>query len=262
MKPKFNAALLATALTAVASGASAQVSKGFTTCATNECTWSMSLQGADGALSASLSGFYRSDADGNLFLTDNGVSGTTRVLSDEFGNSMSINDVNGNIDPIIGFGLGAGTAAVGSTFTFAFNLPIALSGPIFANSSVSYSLTSKSAAGAQVQPFASKVVTAKEVDSTVGGVGSFNKGVDVGNTFFFVGGPATQNSPVYTATNSFAGNMAYDLMSVVVSFTLSPNANVGVSGFVQQVIVPEPESALLLLAGLAVVGARLRRSAV
>jgi hypothetical protein len=157
--------------------------------------------------------------------------------------------MNGDIDPIIGFGVGASTS-IGSTFGFTFNLPIALQGPINADSSVSYSLSSLSTAGAQIAPVVgSNIVSAFEVDTSVGGLPSLNKGVDVGNTFFFVGGPLTQNSPVYTASNTFTGNLAYDLMTVKVDFSLSANSAVGLSGFVQQVI-PIPAAVWLFGSGL------------
>ena len=165
---------------------------------------------------------------------------------------MSLNNVNGNIDPIIGFGLGASTAgAIGSTFGFTFNLPIALAGQINANSSVSYSLTSLSSAGAQIAPIGGNIVSAYEVDTSVGGLDPLNKGVDVGDKFFFTGGPLTMNSPVYTASNSFTGDLAYDLMTVKVDFSLSAYSRVGISGFVQQLeVVPVPAAVWLFGSGL------------
>ncbi len=126
-----------------------------------------------------------------------------------------------------------------------------MSGPINANSSVSYSLTSLTNAGAQISALSSgKVVVADEVDTSVGGLAALNKGVNVGDTFFFLGGPQTQNSPVYTASNTFNGNIAYDLMSVTVAFSLSANSNVGLSGFVQQTPVPVPAALWLFGSGL------------
>jgi hypothetical protein len=174
------------------------------------------------------------------------------------GDFLDIKKVWGNTDPVLGFSVQAGTGASGGTFAFGFNLPIALSGPLSASSSVSYSLTSTTAAGAQIDPLNGHVVVAQEVDTSVGGLPPLNKGVDVGDRFFFVGGPQTMNSPVYTASSTLTGNSAYDLMSVTLNFSLSANSNVGVSGFVQQTPVPVPAAGWLLGSGLLMLG-RLRR---
>lgn len=236
--PAIGAVLLITA----APAALADPGKAAPDCATSgACTWAMSIDGAE-----VLSGTYSSLPDGTLVLPPQEARFTAAD-----GSFVEVAGLTGNIDPILGFSVSAGTAALGKTFAFAFSLPIALAGPIDASSSVSYSLTALSAAGAQVAPLSGKMVVAQEVDTSVGGLAPLNKGVDVGNTFFFVGGPQTQNSPVYTASNSFSGNLQYDLMSVVVAFSLSPNSQVGMSGFVQQVsAVPEPGSAALMLLGL------------
>jgi hypothetical protein len=174
------------------------------------------------------------------------------------GASVALNSLSGNSDPILGFSVAAGTGAIGKTFSFNFSLPIDLSGTLQASSSVSYSLTSTSSAGAQIAPLNGHVVVAQEVDTDVGGLSPLNKGVDVGDKFLFTGGPKTLNSPVYTANSTFTGNSAYDLMSVTLGFSLSKNSNVGASGFVQQTPVPVPlpaggwllGSALVSLAGL------------
>jgi hypothetical protein len=176
---------------------------------------------------------------------------------------VAVNGMTGNADPILGFSVAAGTGAVGKTFSFSFTLPVALDGAITASSSVSYSLTALTAAGAQIDPLFGKVVVAQEVDTSVGGLSPLNKGVDVGNRFFFVGGPQTQSSPVYTATSILTGNLAYDLMSVTVAFALSPNSQVGASGFVEQIPapVPLPAAAWLLGSGLLALAGFVRRRA-
>jgi hypothetical protein len=183
---------------------------------------------------------------GNVSSTADGLMWT---MGD--GSTISVGSLFGNADPILGFGLGASTGSNGSTFGFTFNLPIALSGPINADSSVSYSLSSLSTAGAQITANGN-VVTASEVDTSIGGLGFLNKGVDVGNTFGFLspGGPLTQNSAVFTASNSFTGNLAYDLMEVKVDFALTANSTVGISGFVQQLAVPIPAAVWLFGSGL------------
>jgi len=195
---------------------------------------------------------------GDITLSTDNITGGGMVMSSGDimwdmgnGNTVSVGSLSGNADPILGFGLGASTGATGSTFGFTFNLPIALEGPIDANSSVSYSLSSLTTGGAQISSVGGgKIVTAYEVDTSVGGIGSLNKGVDVGDTFFFNGGPDTQESSVFTASNSFTGNLAYDLMAVNVNFSLSANSTVGISGFVEQMVVPVPAAAWLFGSGL------------
>jgi len=167
-----------------------------------------------------------------------------------------LESINGNVDPILGFGIGASTGAVGNAFSITLTLPIALSGPITADSSISYTLTALSAAGAQLTPLFGKTLIAQELDTSIGGLAPLNKGVDAGDTFFFVGGPATMNSPVYTANNVFVGDLQYDLMSLTVAFSLSPDTTAGLSGFVQQIPVPEPSTGLLFGLGLVVLARR------
>lgn len=241
--------------------ASAALEKGVTSCEGGACSWSLLVDGA-----SLMSGMYSAQADGTLFI-DMGMMQMTRVnLAD--GGFISLNGINGNIDPILGFSAAAGTGAIGHTFAFNFSLPIALSGNVQANSSVSYSLTALSAAGAQISPLFGHTVIAQDVDTSVGGLPPINKGVDIGNTFF-IAGQGTGNSPVYTASNVFPVTFAYDTMSATIAFSLSPQSMVGISGFVEQVeaiqttsLVPEPSTYALLCAGLGLLGfvARRRRT--
>ncbi len=172
--------------------------------------------------------------------------------------NVSVNSITGNADPILGFGIGASTGLVGNAFSITLTLPISLSGSIIANSSISYSLTALSGAGAQLTPLFGNTLIAQEVDTSIGGLLPLNKGVNAGNTFFFLGGPATNNSPVYTASNVFGGSLQYDLMSLTLAFSLSPSTTAGLSGFVQQ--VPEPAAVLLLAFGVGVLAWRRRLS--
>ncbi len=202
---------------------------------------------------------YNSET-GDITLDLNNIRGNANIVNDGImwtmgdGSIARVSSVFGNADPILGFGLGASTQGTGRTFSFAFDLPIALSGPIQATSSVSYSLTSQTSAGAQIAPLlGGNVVIAQDVDTSIGGRAPLDKGVNVGDTFFFTGGPETQNSPVYTGSNIINGDLDYDLMSVLVSFSLSANSAVGISGFVEQEEIPEvplPAALPLLLSGL------------
>jgi len=200
------------------------------------CNWSVQVDGAD-----VLSGTYSILDDGALVVTPTDV--LSAMLDD--GGEVWLTDLYGNADPILGFSLAASTVATGRTFAYSFSLPIALSGLIYADSSVSYSLTGTTAGIHRVTPLFGNVVVGQEID-TDGPLGVLNKGVDVGDLFGFTG-IGTQNSPVYTATNFLTGDLGYDLMGVTVAFALSAGSNVGMSGYVQQVPAPVPLPAALPL---------------
>ena len=217
--------------------------------------------GVNCGITASIDGVNVANGTYSIDPVTGAISLAAPIVVSLNGGTWSIQSLSGNADPILGFATNASTGAAGNAFSVTFTLPIALAGLINANSSVSYSLTGTTSAGAQIAPLlGSNVVIAQEVDTSIGGLPPLNKGVDVGNTFFFVGGPQTQNSPVYTDSNSFVGNLAYDLMSVTVAFSLSPNSNVGISGFVQQV-VPEPTMVTLLGVGVVLLAVARRRTA-
>ena len=218
-------------------------------------------------------GEFSYDADtGEIALEFTNIMGDGAILRDSNndptgirwmtpdGAMIDLNGLSGNADPILGFSVATTTAAAGTTVGFVFNLPIALSGPLQASSQVAYSLTSLSSAGAQISQIGTdKIVRALEVDTSVGGIGSTPKGVDVGDTFFVLGGPTATSSGPYSAVNFFTGDLAYDLMSVRINYALSANSAVALSGFVQQIIVPLPAALPLLLAGIAAFGAVARR---
>jgi hypothetical protein len=179
-------------------------------------------------------------------------------------NHVLMNALSGNADPILGFSVGATTGSTPSTFSFVFSLPVALDGSILAMSSLSYSLTGFGATNARVTPLVGgKTLNAYEIDADgpgLPGVGAvLDKGVSIGDMFALGSSPLTGNSPIYTGSNTFTGSALYDLMSVNLAFTLTQNSSVGMSGFVQQTIVPLPAALPLLLSGLAGLVVAVRR---
>jgi hypothetical protein len=205
-----------------------------------DCTWSIAAGGVQVA-----SGDFAVDPDTGAI----NIQAPVKVGLGG-GAWAAINGISGNSDPILGFNLSANTGTNARTFSFTFSLPIALAGLVDASSSVSYSLTSQTATGAQISSLGGHVVTAQDVDTTVNGLPPLNKGVDVGDGFFFTG-QGTKNSGAYTADSTLTANTAYDLMSVTLGFSLTRMSNMSLSGFVQQTIidqspVPLPATAWLL----------------
>jgi hypothetical protein len=177
------------------------------------------------------------------------------------GSSISVGSLNGNAaDPTLNFSLSASSGATERTFLLDFVLPIASSGSFQASSFATYTLTAKTAAGAQLTPLSANLIVAREVDSSVGGLAPLDKGVDAGPALllFALGSLHTTSS----ASNALTGDLRYDSMLVQVGFTLSPNAELALSGIVYQepLVVPLPGALCLLLSGLAGFGVFSRRS--
>ena len=179
------------------------------------------------------------------------------------GASFRITSLDGNVDPILGFSFAASTGTSASSFAVSFDLPIDIAGQIAAKSSVTYALTALTGVGAQISPLGvgNKVVRAWDVDVDVGGGPQINKGVDVGDTLAIMTQGGT--SQTFTASNMFMLGAGYELMTVSLDFFLTANAQFGVSGFVEQLVVPLPAALPLLLTGLIGFGvvARRRRGA-
>jgi len=217
------------------------------------CSWSITADGQ-----AVGEGTYSVDPEtGRISFT-----GQTFELPD--GSSVGINSLTGNVDPVLGFSTSATTAAAGKTFALAFSVPIALSGPINAFSTITTGLTAKTTGGAEIKPFLqTRILDAADVDTSIGGLPDLDKDVDAGTTLTilpFVGPPDIKSATAIDgATSSFVGALAYDIMSVRLSFSLSPQSEAGISGAVQQIPVPEPSTYGMLAAGLLLLGFVARR---
>jgi len=105
-----------------------------------------------------------------------------------------------------------------------------------------------------------KILEAFDQDTTNGSpIQDIDKRVDAGDDFGFATGPK-QDTASFTGGPSLLNvSPAFDNMTAAVTFTLSADSNVGMSGFVQQLPVPEPSTYVLLAAGLAFVGFVARR---
>ncbi|MEO8627090.1 MAG: PEP-CTERM sorting domain-containing protein [Betaproteobacteria bacterium] len=206
-------------------------------------------------------GSYDIGPDGELQL----IAGASFTAKD--GSYLKVGDISGNADPSLLFSGSAHAGPNGGAFVIAFQLPIDLSGPVYAASSIGYSLTAGSAeAGALIKPLFGagyKILQGYEVD-TDGPLPPFSKGVDAGDAFAITPEPGntlprTLQSPTYTRTNSFITSSAYDNMTAVVAFSLSRNSTVGFSGSLTQIPVPEPSIYAVLAVGVGFLGFVARR---
>jgi len=210
-------------------------------CTPETCTWEISVDGG-----VVMEGMYTSDPEtGDLILTDP-VSMTMP------GFSVSLTDMSGNIDPVLGFGLGAtNTSGSFKSFAFAFSLPLGgLSAPPAINTvaQLGTTLTAFTAAGGSVIPTlgGGKIVDSQDI--RINPFTSIDKGVDIGAGLSINAQGGIQSDE--NATSSITSGGPFDLMSVTVAFGLTDQTGVGFSGFVEQTPVPVPAAVWLFGSGL------------
>ena len=204
------------------------------------CTWTISVDGG-----VVMEGVYDVDSTTGDVILSEPVS-LTRT-----GYSVSLSEMSGNIDPLLGFGLGAtNTSGVAKTFAFAFSLPLGgLPVPINTYAEVGTTLTAFTDAGGSIFTTSGtgKIVDSQDISLSPFPV-SEDKGVDVGNTFSIAG--KGTDSDFDSASGSIISGGPYDTMSVVVAFGLTDQTGVGLSGFVEQTAIPVPAAVWLFGSGL------------
>jgi len=210
-----------------------------TGCTQETCTWSITVDGE-----AVMNGMYTADPD-----TGDISFGGTGTISGE-GYTVSLDSMSGNIDPVLGFGLGAtNSSSITKTFAFAFSLPIGgLTGAIDTVAQLGTTLTAFTGAGGSV--FATsgggKIVDSQDI--RLSPFNSVDKGVDIGDGLSVNSQDTVTN--IENAANSINLIGGYDTMSVIVAFGLTTQTGVGFSGFVEQTPVPIPAAVWLFGSGL------------
>jgi hypothetical protein len=176
-----------------------------------------------------MNGMYTADSEGNITLNEP-VSGGSEIL----GYTFSLDSMNGNIDPVLGFGLGATNTSGGlKTFAFAFSLPIGgLTGSIDTVAQLGTTLTAFTGNGGSVYPTSGVGKIVDSQDIRISPFSSVDKGVDIG------AGLSTNSQGTVQSIENATGSInligGYDIMSVIVAFGLTDQTGVGFSGFVEQ----------------------------
>jgi hypothetical protein len=229
-----------------------QALAGTASCTPETCTWEISVDG-----NVVMDGMYISDPD------TGDISLASPVSMDGAGFSVNLDSMFGNVDPLLGFGLGAtNTSGAFKSFAFAFSLPLGgLAVPINTYAEIGTTLTAFTDAGGSVVPTlgGGKIVDSQDLAFSPS-FSSVDKGVDVGNAK----STATQGTvfDFDSASASILSGGPFDTMSVVVAFGLTDQTGVGLSGFVEQTAVPVPAAVWLMGSGLVVlVGVARRRAA-
>jgi len=210
-----------------------------TGCTPETCTWEISVDG-----NSMMSGMYMADPDtGDIILAD-------PVVVSGSGFTVSLEEMNGNIDPILGFSLSASnTSGVAKTFSFAFSLPMGgLPVPISTYAEMGTTLTALTDNGGSVFATLGGGNIVDSQDIVINPYLSVDKGVDIG------AGLSTNSKGTVLNFENASGFISsggpYDLMSVTVAFGLTDQTSVGMTGFVEQTAVPVPAAVWLFASGL------------
>lgn len=208
-------------------------------CTQDTCTWEISVDGQ-----AVMDGMYTADPD-----TGDISFGGTGIISGD-GYTVSLDSMNGNIDPVLGFGLGAtNTSGSPLTFAFAFSLPLGgLTGAIDTVAQLGTTLTAFTSNGGSVFATSGGGMIVDSQDIRVSPFSSVDKGVDIGAGLSIGSQGGVVNNESATSSINLVGG--YDIMSVTVAFGLTDQTGVGFSGFVEQTPVPVPAAVWLFGSGL------------
>jgi hypothetical protein len=180
--------------------------------------------------------------------------------SDPWAAVAKLTSVSGHGDPDLAYGYFAKNNTA-STQTYTFTLgesiapPVGTPAQVYAD--IGYSLTNSSG-HLSIAPVAGNTAMQSFLLS-IGGGPLINAGVDVGPGIATSALGTSLQGPCQSLTVA-APTGTWDYMQITTKFTLSPNKDVAsISGYASITPVPEPGTYAMLLAGLGMIGATLRR---
>ncbi|HAF00857.1 MAG TPA: hypothetical protein DCO68_05610 [Methylophilaceae bacterium] len=172
--------------------------------------------------------------------------------------ALSLSNVSGHGDPDISYAYSAvNNNTYNQTYTFAIGeaiVPVSSSNNVHAD--IAGALTAKGGGTATISPFGVNTTIQQFELSADNGLSFTNAGVNVGPSFSVNG---TNNYGVYANDAVGPTGQTWNYMQLVSKFTLSGNSRASLVGFASIVPVPEPESYVMFLAGLGLLGFISRR---
>jgi len=176
------------------------------------------------------------------------------------GSSFTLGSAQAVPDPLLLFSASATNNSTNPlTYSFAFNAPLVpnLIGPVNSHAELGVTLTDGLNDGATVQPTlpGGNMLTSFDLynDGT-----PISKNVDIGSLFHILSGTSGTN---FSKDSSLVCSQACVTMSAILSFTLTANDSVGLSGKVTQVAaVPLPAAAWLFGTGVFALASAARRN--
>lgn len=196
----------------------------------------------------------------NSWEHQDGTKDTIESADNPWRSTFMLDSVNGNVDPFMTYGFSAkNNTAFTQTYTFAIGEAIVptISGAYTLYADIAGSLTNGVAgSNVAITPVNAKLQTLRL--STDNGATFVNAGVDVGDAASNGTARGSYNYGTFAANSSGSGN--YNYWEIETKFNLSGGRDVAtMSGFAEITPVPEPEKFALLLAGLGLLGAIVRR---
>jgi len=196
----------------------------------------------------------------NSWEHQDGTKDTSENADNPWRSTFMLDSVNGNVDPFMTYGFSAkNNTAFTQTYTFAIGEAIVptISGAYTLYADIAGSLTNGVAgSNVAITPVNAKLQTLRL--STDNGATFVNAGVDVGDAASNGTARGSYNYGTFAANSSGSGN--YNYWEIETTFNLSGGRDVAtMSGFAEITPVPEPEKFALLLAGLGLLGAIVRR---